>query len=421
MIHSFRDALTLDLFDGLRLRSPTMYPPELGRETTARLQYLHAASRLDDLRVLPGFRQIGGAAGGTSGTFEFNAGKGYDVQFEWHDDGAHDVRLTGRRPNPGALRMATPRELHLEPGRAPRKAMRAGDFLVELFGSPPPDVMSFVDRRNFYDREVVYKTHPTEAHVAFASRLGMTVGQLNGLVHMFETLHFDSRSASDDYHLTYRQQQERGGVAEPEPPIGVDDLGRALGVSGEVWATILRHQASSWWPRVDTIDRRIWLEAPHRAAAHLRSWSPALEDDARWTFRARQDFTLLSNGTACGRLMRRVDARPLDLVEGWSRLRSEVVAVNDHEETTRLSVKTRQYGSPPAAADGIVVIGVEPPAPYATPIGELVCEAVRVRIMKDEVRYFFAPTLPCMDGLAGLEITTESGRVEAALGAWKTT
>lgn len=89
MIRSFRCAETEKLFR----REPTRkVPPDVQRVALRKLLHVHAAVKLDELRVPPGNR-LEALKGNRSGQHSVRINDQWRVCFVWRDGGAADVEI----------------------------------------------------------------------------------------------------------------------------------------------------------------------------------------------------------------------------------------------------------------------------------------------------------------------------------------
>jgi proteic killer suppression protein len=88
MIRSFRCAETERIFLGGVSRS---FPPEIQRRAQAKLEFLHGAADLADLRAVPGLR-LEALRGDRSGQWSIRINDQWRICFRW-DGGADDVEI----------------------------------------------------------------------------------------------------------------------------------------------------------------------------------------------------------------------------------------------------------------------------------------------------------------------------------------
>ena len=89
MIRSFKDKLTVALFEGAR---PSRFPADLVGRARQRLTQLHAARRLNDLRV-PAGNRLEALAGDRRGSYSVRINGQWRICFRWLDGDAHDVEV----------------------------------------------------------------------------------------------------------------------------------------------------------------------------------------------------------------------------------------------------------------------------------------------------------------------------------------
>jgi len=90
MIRSFADGETARLFDTGRSRR---LPPDIRKRALMRLGQLHAAIRLEDLR-LPPSNQLEALKGERVGQHSIRINDQWRVCFRFHDGDAFDVEIT---------------------------------------------------------------------------------------------------------------------------------------------------------------------------------------------------------------------------------------------------------------------------------------------------------------------------------------
>jgi proteic killer suppression protein len=89
MIRSFKHKLAEALFDG---KCPKGFPSDLLRVARRKLESVHAAQRLEDLRVPPGNR-LEALAADRAGQYSIRVNDQWRVCFVWSDGGAWDVEI----------------------------------------------------------------------------------------------------------------------------------------------------------------------------------------------------------------------------------------------------------------------------------------------------------------------------------------
>jgi toxin HigB-1 len=92
VIESFGNALAEDLFDDKNSRATKAFPPELRRVARRKLQYLHEAADLRDLKSPPGNR-LEGLKGDWKGFHSIRINDQWRVVFRWSGGNAFDVQI----------------------------------------------------------------------------------------------------------------------------------------------------------------------------------------------------------------------------------------------------------------------------------------------------------------------------------------
>jgi proteic killer suppression protein len=90
MIESFRDKRTAAVWAG---KLPKGFPSDIANVARRKLRMLHAATRLDDLKVPPGNR-LEALKEDRLGQHSIRVNDQWRVCFVWQDGGAHDVEVT---------------------------------------------------------------------------------------------------------------------------------------------------------------------------------------------------------------------------------------------------------------------------------------------------------------------------------------
>jgi proteic killer suppression protein len=90
MIRSFKDKRTAAVF---KRQTPKGFPADLAAAARRKLQYLDAATHLDDLRRPPGNR-LEPLAGRLLGQHSIRVNDQWRLCFVWRDGGADDVEIT---------------------------------------------------------------------------------------------------------------------------------------------------------------------------------------------------------------------------------------------------------------------------------------------------------------------------------------
>jgi proteic killer suppression protein len=91
LIRSFGDAATSDVFYGEDSRVARRLPKELWPLIRRKLDALHAAHALSDLRVPPGNR-LEALRGGQAGRYSIRVNEKYRVTFQFENGHASEVR-----------------------------------------------------------------------------------------------------------------------------------------------------------------------------------------------------------------------------------------------------------------------------------------------------------------------------------------
>lgn len=89
MIVHFRDERARALFDG---RVPRNFPPQLVKIARRKLEMLHAARAVMDLKSPPG-NELHALTGDRKGQFAIRINRQYRICFEWREDGVHNVEI----------------------------------------------------------------------------------------------------------------------------------------------------------------------------------------------------------------------------------------------------------------------------------------------------------------------------------------
>jgi toxin HigB-1 len=92
VIESFGNALAEDLFDDKNSKATKAFPPELRRVARRKLQYLHEAADLRDLKSPPGNR-LEGLKGDLKGFHSIRINDQWRVVFRWSGGNAFDVQV----------------------------------------------------------------------------------------------------------------------------------------------------------------------------------------------------------------------------------------------------------------------------------------------------------------------------------------
>jgi proteic killer suppression protein len=92
VIESFGNVLTEDLFDDKNSKATKAFPPELRRVARRKLQYLHEAADLRDLKSPPGNR-LEALKGDLKGFHSIRINDQWRVVFRWSGGNAFDVQV----------------------------------------------------------------------------------------------------------------------------------------------------------------------------------------------------------------------------------------------------------------------------------------------------------------------------------------
>ena len=92
MIESFGNTLAEDLFEDKNSKATKAFPPELRRAARRKLQYVHEAADLRDLKTPPGNR-LEGVKGDFRGLHSIRINDQWRVVFRWSGGSAFDVQI----------------------------------------------------------------------------------------------------------------------------------------------------------------------------------------------------------------------------------------------------------------------------------------------------------------------------------------
>jgi len=92
VIKSFGNALAEDLFDDESSKATKAFPPELRRAARRKLQYLHEATDLRDVKSPPGNR-LERLKGDMKGFHSIRINDQWRVVFRWSGANAFDVQI----------------------------------------------------------------------------------------------------------------------------------------------------------------------------------------------------------------------------------------------------------------------------------------------------------------------------------------
>jgi proteic killer suppression protein len=92
VIVSFGDRATEDLYHGVRSSRARGFPPEIRRSAIRKLDMIHTAHTLLDLRSPPGNR-LEVLKGGREGLHSIRINEQWRVVFRWESKNAHEVSI----------------------------------------------------------------------------------------------------------------------------------------------------------------------------------------------------------------------------------------------------------------------------------------------------------------------------------------
>ena len=92
MIESFGNTLANDLFNDKNSKATKAFPPELRRAARRKLQYVHEAAYLRDLKSPPGNR-LEGLKGDFKGFHSIRINDQWRVVFRWSGGNAFEVQI----------------------------------------------------------------------------------------------------------------------------------------------------------------------------------------------------------------------------------------------------------------------------------------------------------------------------------------
>jgi toxin HigB-1 len=92
LVASTTDASNENLFDDKNSKATKVFPPELRRVARRKLQYLHEAADLRDLKSPPGNR-LEGLKGDLKGSHSIRINDQWRVVFRWSGGNAFDVQV----------------------------------------------------------------------------------------------------------------------------------------------------------------------------------------------------------------------------------------------------------------------------------------------------------------------------------------
>ena len=92
MIRSFGNPVADDLFNDRNSSATRQFPPDVRRGAQRKLQYLNAATKLQDLNALPGNR-LEAHKGQLKELYATRINAQWRVVFKWEDGGATEVAV----------------------------------------------------------------------------------------------------------------------------------------------------------------------------------------------------------------------------------------------------------------------------------------------------------------------------------------
>jgi proteic killer suppression protein len=92
VIESFGNTLAEDLFEDKNSKATKAFPPELRRAARRKLQYVHEAADLRDLKTPPGNR-LEGLKGDFRGLHSIRINDQWRVVFRWSGGNAFEVQI----------------------------------------------------------------------------------------------------------------------------------------------------------------------------------------------------------------------------------------------------------------------------------------------------------------------------------------
>lgn len=92
MINSFANDLAEDLFEDRKTKSTRSFPPELHRVAQRKLQYLHEAAELNDLKVPPG-NKLETLRGKREGFYSIRINDQWRLIFQYNNGIATEVSI----------------------------------------------------------------------------------------------------------------------------------------------------------------------------------------------------------------------------------------------------------------------------------------------------------------------------------------
>lgn len=92
MIANFANKLAEDLFEDRNSKEVRSFPPELHRKARRKLQYLHEAAELADMKEPPGNR-LEALKGDKTGYHSIRINDQWRLVFRWEQGNARDVTI----------------------------------------------------------------------------------------------------------------------------------------------------------------------------------------------------------------------------------------------------------------------------------------------------------------------------------------
>lgn len=92
MIVNFANKLAEDLFDDKSTRATRSFPPKLHRVARRKLQYLHEAADLNDLKIPPG-NKLEALKGDRTGLYSIRINDQWRLIFRYEQGNAKDVSI----------------------------------------------------------------------------------------------------------------------------------------------------------------------------------------------------------------------------------------------------------------------------------------------------------------------------------------
>jgi proteic killer suppression protein len=93
MIRSFADRRTKDIYNGVSSKEARKFPRELHASARRKLDLIHRAGNLEDLKVPPGNR-LHALRDNLSGFHSISINDQWRIIFLWNEGDAHEVKIT---------------------------------------------------------------------------------------------------------------------------------------------------------------------------------------------------------------------------------------------------------------------------------------------------------------------------------------